>query len=196
MYHATRRAMMTYATAWLRGNIYLIFWQLSIAQAGMLASFIALSISGFRPRPLRTASMMSKLSLKSMPLLIKKFMISSRVQKHSASFAVPLITRSRALPSQTSVPWLRPEMRISSSSVLGWVSVSIPCTNAVPNSGTPSVPVGLSKSSGLTPMVFCAQKQPHHAGVDQRQGAAGHARDLLQVVQHGRVDMAQAVQLH
>jgi len=42
-------------------------------------------------------------------------------------------------------------MRISSSIVVGLVSVSIPRTNRVPNSGIPSVPVGTPSSSSVSP---------------------------------------------
>jgi tetrapyrrole methylase family protein/MazG family protein len=42
--------------------------------------------------------------------------------------------------SQTSVPWLNPEIRISSSNVVGLVDDSISRTNLVPNSGTAKVP--------------------------------------------------------
>ena len=65
------------------------------------------------------------------------FMISSRQQMHEASGAMPALTISCALPIHTSVPWDRPEMRISSSIVVGCVSSSIWRTNFVPNSGTP-----------------------------------------------------------
>ena len=78
-------------------------------------------------------------------------MMSSRQQTHSLNFAVPFAISSCALPSHTSVPWDRPEMRSSSSIVVGFVSSSIPRTNDVPNSGTPNVPVRQPISSGVTP---------------------------------------------
>ena len=73
--------------------------------------------------------------------MISEFMISSRQQMQSFSCAVPAAIRSAALPSHTSVPCDRPEMRTSSSIVLGCVSSSMPRTNLVPNSGMPYVPV-------------------------------------------------------
>ena len=42
-----------------------------------------------------------------------------------------------ALPSHTSVPWERPDIRTSSSKLVGWISSSICLTNLVPNSGIP-----------------------------------------------------------
>ena len=77
-------------------------------------------------------------------------MMSSRVQMHSLS-GTPAWTRSCVLPTHTSVPWERPEMRISSSMVLGRVSTSMPRTKRVPNSGMPSVPVGTPSSSAVSP---------------------------------------------
>ena len=81
----------------------------------------------------------------STPWAISAFMMSSRVQKHSRS-GMPCRTRSWALPSHTSVPWDRPDMRMSSSMVEGLVSLSMPRTKDVPNSGTPSVPVSATPS--------------------------------------------------
>ena len=78
-------------------------------------------------------------------------MISSRVQIASLSVAVLLFTRSCALFNHTSVPCESPEIRISSSKVLGFVSTSISRTNLVPNSGTPNVPTFEPISSGFTP---------------------------------------------
>ena len=121
--------------------MYLILWQESMAHWGTLCSLMASSHSGFRPRPLRTLSMMSKLIFSCIPCEIRKFMMSSRVQKHWANLAVPELMMSCALPSHTSVPWDRPEIRISSSMVEGFVSINMPCTKPVPNSGMPSVPV-------------------------------------------------------
>ena len=70
---------------------------------------------------------------------------------HEASGAMPALMISCALPIHTSVPWDRPEMRISSSIVVGCVSSSIWRTNFVPNSGTPYVPVLEPICSGVTP---------------------------------------------
>ncbi len=57
-------------------------------------------------------------------------MMSSRQQTHAAQRRrTRLAISSCALPSHTSVPWDRPEMRSSSSIVVGCVSSSIPRTN-------------------------------------------------------------------
>ena len=68
-------------------------------------------------------------------------MMSSRVQKQSLSLHTPERIMSCALLSHTSVPWDRPEMRISSAMEEGLVSSSICRTNLVPNSGMPNVPL-------------------------------------------------------
>ena len=64
---------------------------------------------------------------------------------------VPLRISSSALPVQTSVPWDRPEIWISSEKFRGRASTSIPRTKLVPISGIPKVPVWLSICSGVTP---------------------------------------------
>ena len=66
--------------------------------------------------------------------------------------ALPSSIRVCALPSHTSVPCDRPEIRIRSENDCGFVSRSIWITKSVPNSGTPRHPSGQPPmSSGLMP---------------------------------------------
>ena len=121
-------------------------------QSGTLCSRISLSCSGVSPLPLRTASMILKECSGSTPQLMRFSMMSSRVQIAVPSLQKPSRIKYWALSSQTLVPWERPEMRMSSEKVFGFVSLSMPMTKLVPNSGTPSVPRSTpSISSGLTP---------------------------------------------
>ena len=78
-------------------------------------------------------------------------MMLSRQPMTSAMVQVPLRISSSALLVQTSVPWDRPEIWISSEKFLGRASTSIPRTKFVPISGMPKVPVWLSICSGVTP---------------------------------------------
>ncbi len=79
-------------------------------------------------------------------------MISSRVQIQVEIVAVPFSIKVWALPSHTSVPWDKPEIRIRSVNSCGFASRSIPMAKSVPNSGIPSVPIGQPfNSSGVTP---------------------------------------------
>ena len=164
--------------------MYLILWQLSMAHWGTSCSRMASSHSGLRPRPLRTLSMMSKLIFSCMPLEIRKFMMSSRVQKHWASLAVPELMMSCALPSHTSVPCERPEMRMSSSMVVGRVSMSMPRTKLVPNSGMPSVPVS---------HMICSWVTPSASGLENRlmtfRSSSGISRKLTPVSSSSRCIM-------
>ena len=74
----------------------------------------------FATVPLRTRSMIVKDSSLSSPLLIRYVIISSRVQIAVEMVALPLLIRSCALFSHTSVPWDNPEIRIESESVCGF----------------------------------------------------------------------------
>ena len=79
-------------------------------------------------------------------------MISSRVQMAVEMVAVPLMIRSLALPSHTSVPWESPEMRTRSEKALGWASITICMAKSVPNSGIPRIPSFVPPIwSGVTP---------------------------------------------
>ena len=106
----------------------------------------------FATVPLRTRSMIVKDSSLSSPLLIRYVIISSRVQIAVEMVALPLLIRSCALFSHTSVPWDNPEIRIRSESVCGFVSTTIWITKSVPNSGIPRHPTGHPPiSSGVIP---------------------------------------------
>ena len=79
-------------------------------------------------------------------------MISSRVQIAVEIVASPCSIKVCALPSQTSVPWDRPEIRIRSENSCGLASITICMANSVPNSGIPRHPSGIPPiSSGVTP---------------------------------------------
>ncbi len=56
---------------------------------------------------------------------------------------VPLSISVCTFPDHTSVPWERPEIRTSSDTFFGRVSISILMTKFVPSSGTPYVPRGI-----------------------------------------------------
>ena len=64
-------------------------------------------------------------------------MMLSRQPMTSAMVQVPLRISSSALPVQTSVPWDRPEIWISSEKFLGRASTSMPRTKLVPAEGLP-----------------------------------------------------------
>ena len=68
-------------------------------------------------------------------------MISSRQPIVSLNGTIFFWISSWAFPSQTSVPWERPAIFISSPKVVGLVSSTNFIVNEVPNSGIPSVPV-------------------------------------------------------
>ena len=72
---------------------------------------------------------------------------------------VPLLIKSSAFPNHTSVPCDKPEICNNSEKVVGFVSSSIPLTNFVPNSGTPSVPVFDWICSGVTPKISGLEKR-------------------------------------
>ena len=80
--------------------------------------------------------------------------MSSRVHITSLKVAVPLLIKSCAFPSHTSVPCDNPDILSNSSNVLGFVSLSIPLTNLVPDSGIPNVPTSDFIDSGVTPSAF------------------------------------------
>ena len=81
-------------------------------------------------------------------------MMLSRVPMTSEMVQVPARISSCALPSHTSVPWDRPEICSRSAKVFGLQSSSICRTKFVPISGSDSVPVSQSMSSGVTPSAF------------------------------------------
>ena len=96
--------------------------------------------------------MILKESPLSIPRPIRYSMISSRVQIHEPSVAVPDLIRSCALWVHTSVPCERPDILIRSDSERGLASLTIWITKSVPNSGTPRQPSGHPPiSSGLIP---------------------------------------------
>ena len=105
----------------------------------------------FATLPLRTASMMSNDIFGSSPLRSRYSIILSRQPMTSAIVQVPERISSSALPVQTSVPWDRPEIWISSEKFFGWASKSIWRTKLVPISGMPKVPVLEPICSSVTP---------------------------------------------
>ena len=109
---------------------------------------------------------------------------------------MPALMISCALPIHTSVPWDRPEMRISSSIVVGCVSSSIWRTNFVPNSGTPYVPVLEPICSGVTPSACVPENSEITSGSVSGRRARVNARQIHQHADHRRVVVAQNVQLH
>ena len=78
-------------------------------------------------------------------------MIESRQPITSEMVQVPSLISSWALPSQTSVPWERPEICKRSENLVGRHCISIPRTKGVPISGRERVPVSEKISSGVTP---------------------------------------------
>ena len=91
-------------------------------------------------------------------------MILSRVEIVSFRVIVPFSMSVWALPSHTSVPWDKPEIRSKSANVFGFVSNSMPRTNFVPNSGIPKVPVSQPISSAVTPNASGDSKRDMVAG--------------------------------
>ena len=81
-------------------------------------------------------------------------MMSSLVHIASLNVAVPSLINVCALFSHTSVPCDTPDILISSSNVVGFVSTSMSRTNFVPNSGTPNEPTCEFICSGVTPSAF------------------------------------------
>ena len=73
--------------------------------------------------------------------------------------AIPCLIKSCALPSHTSVPWDKPDNWSNSAKVVGWVSSTIPRTKLVPNSGIPSIPVGVPICSCVTPRTSVPEKR-------------------------------------
>ncbi len=119
------------AAAWALGNIYLIFSQDLIYHSGTLCSFInALYSSHFagslRAFPLRTVSIILNDGFGGNPCFIRYIIISSRQHIASCKVTVPASIKLCAFPSHTSVPCESPEIRISSSKVVGFVSTNIP----------------------------------------------------------------------
>ena len=107
--------------------------------------------SSAMPLPLRTFSIVLKESKGSMPLCMRYIMMSSRAEMAFLMVHWPLLMRSWALPSQTSVPWEKPDMRTRSEKTSGCVSSIIWRVNGVRNSGMPKVPLVAPSSSGVTP---------------------------------------------
>jgi hypothetical protein len=103
------------------------------------------------PLPLRTLSIILNAAFFSTPRCNRYTMISSRVGMTSLSVATLSRIRLEALFIHTSVPCESPDMRTSSENVRGCVSTSICRTNAVPNSGSPRVPVLQRISCSVTP---------------------------------------------
>ena len=134
--------------------MYFIFLHESIYQSGTLNSLIISSCSGFNPFPLRTLSIILNDLSGGTPCFIKYVIMSSLVQIASLSVAVPFFIKSCALFSHTSVPCDTPDILISSSNVVGFVSISMSRTNFVPNSGTPNEPTCEFICSGVTPNAF------------------------------------------
>ena len=95
--------------------------------------------------------MMSNDIFGSSPLRSRYSMMLSRQPMTSAIVQVPERISSSAFPVQTSVPWDRPEIWISSEKFFGWASKSIWRTKFVPISGMPNVPVLEPICSSVTP---------------------------------------------
>ena len=142
---------MTYAVACAFGKRYLIFLHEPMYHSGTPAAFISSSAPSGSPRPFRTASMILNERFSGMPHLIKYSMISSRQPMASLTEAVLDKIRSRALPSQTSVPCEKPERRMSVSNFVGCVSWSMPRVKPVPNSGIAQEPTGPKMGSFSKP---------------------------------------------
>ena len=124
-------------------------------------------------------------------------MMSSRVQKHWASLAVPELMMSCALPSHTSVPWDRPEIRISSSMVEGLVSIQHAAARS--RCRTRECPACRSGRGSDPP------SRPAPSGLENRLmtclSSSGISRKFTPVssssaVHHGGIVVAQTVQLH
>ena len=120
-------------------------------QSGTPAARISSSAPSGRPRPFRTDSMILNERLGGIPLEIRNSIMSSRQPTHSDTPPVPLMIISLALPSHTSVPWVKPEIRSSISNWVGCVSSSTPRVNLVLNSGTATAPVGPNTLSFSNP---------------------------------------------
>ena len=123
-------------------------------QSGTSCSFIAAMcscVNSFFALPLRVISMILNAIFGSRPFRSRYVMMLSRVPITVEIVQVPSLMRSCALPSQTSVPWDRPEICSRSEKVFGCESMSICRTNGVPHSGSENVPVCEPMSSGLTP---------------------------------------------
>ena len=96
--------------------------------------------------------MIVKDSSLSIPVLIRYVIMSSRVQIAVEIVAFPSWINVCALFSHTSVPCDKPEIRIRSDNVFGFVSTTIWITKSVPNSGIPRHPTGHPPiSEGLIP---------------------------------------------
>ena len=158
MNHAILKAFVTYAAAWAFGNMYLIFSHDFTYQSGTPCSSINGIYSSFHfgslpfaTFPLRTASIILNALSGGNPFCIRYTIISSR--QHIASFnvTIPCSINVWAFPNHTSVPCDNPDKRISSSNVVGCVSISIPLANFVPYSGIPNVPTSECICSGVTP---------------------------------------------
>src|ERR1035437_1218420 len=134
--------MIAYATACALGNMYSIFLQDMIYHSGTLCFLMVSSHSFVSPLPLRTLSVMANETSLERFLAMRKFMISSLTDMTSFRVAVLFFISSSALPRQTLVPCDNPEIYTSSLKVFGLVMASMPLVNFVPNSGTPSVPMG------------------------------------------------------
>ncbi len=137
------------------GNIYLIFKQLLMYHSGTPWSRISCFISSVRSLgafPFRVISMILKASLGSILYWMYRVVIMlSRVPMTLEMVQVPVVIRSLALPTQTSVPWERPEIWSRSEKFLGFASISIPRTKLVPISGRARVPVSILMSERSTP---------------------------------------------
>ena len=122
--------------------MYFIFSHDFIYQSGTLCSFINATYSAhfagsFNAFPLRTVSIILNDGFGGNPCFIKYIIISSRQHIASVNVTVPCSIKLCAFPNHTSVPCDSPDIRISSSNVVGFVSTNIPLTNFVPNSGIP-----------------------------------------------------------
>ena len=82
---------------------------------------------------------------------MSEIMMLSRVPMTEEIVQIFFLQSTCALPSHTSVPCESPETCKRSAKVCGLVSMSIPCTNPVPISGMPSVPIGERISAGVAP---------------------------------------------
>ena len=139
--------------------MYFIFSHDFIYQSGTSFSFIIALYSShfagsFNALPLRTVSIILNAWFGGTPFFIKYIIISSRQHIASWSVTTPWSINVWAFPNHTSVPCDKPDIRINSSNVVGFVSTNIPLTNFVPNSGIPKLPTSECICSGDTPKAF------------------------------------------
>ena len=108
---------------------------------------------------------------------------------------VPLRISSWALPFQTSVPWDRPISWTRSKNRVGLVSRIMSRAMKVPSSGSPSVARIDRRRAVRNAQGFGRLEQGHDPGVRDRDVADIDAGQVAEHLEHGRVIMAEDVQL-